>query len=341
MSDTTARLDLPFILPAQAQKHVTHNEALQRLDALVQLTVITSAASPPDAPAEGEIHWVNAPATDLWSGHAGNLALFQDGRWVFITPRQGWTAIFRDDARLKFFDGADWIVPPLPEEGRFEHLGIATNADAYNRLSVSSPATLLSHAGGSHRLTINKADTAETASMIFQSNWQGRAEMGLAGEERFSLKVNGDVTGWRQAMSVTPEGYVRLDQRPLARAALAASTLTPAANSFTGFDDLHLSGGDVGLGALLASGNGRALVVPTAGYYLLSLTVSAVSTASHTVHASRNAATDVASHVGGAGTSSTLALVWLDAGDTLALRHEGSIQYQFGFGKTELSLALL
>ncbi len=74
MSDTTARLDLPFILPAQAQKHVTHNEALQRLDALVQLAVMTSATSPPDEPVEGEIHWVNAPATGLWSGHAGNLA---------------------------------------------------------------------------------------------------------------------------------------------------------------------------------------------------------------------------------------------------------------------------
>ncbi len=82
-------------------------------------------------------------------------------------------------------------------------------------------------------------------------------------------------------------------------------------------------------------------MVPTAGYYLLSLTVSAVSTTSHTVHASRNAAADIVSHVGGAGTSSALALVWLDAGDTLALRHEGSSQYQFGFGKTELSLALL
>lgn len=107
MSDTTARLDLPFILPAQAQKHVTHNEALQRLDALVQLAVITSAASPPDEPVEGEIHWVSPPATGLWSGHAGNLALFQDGIWVYIVPRPGWTAIFLEDERLKIFDGTD------------------------------------------------------------------------------------------------------------------------------------------------------------------------------------------------------------------------------------------
>ncbi len=341
MTDTSPNLALPFILPAQAQKHVTHNEALQRLDALVQLVVAGSATSPPADPAEGEIHWVLAPESGLWTGRAGKLALFQDGAWVFIAPKTGWSAVFLPEASLKLFDGTEWAEPPLPDTARFERLGIGGDADSYNRLSISSPASLLNHAGDSHRLTINKAGTAETASMIFQSNWQGRAEMGLAGEDRFSLKVNGDTTGWRQAVSVTPEGYVRHDQRPLARAALASATLTPAAGSFTGFDDLHLSGGDVALGSPLASGHGRPLVVPTSGYYLLSLSVSAVSTASHTVHISRNGAADILSHAGGAGRSSAVAIVWLDAGDTLALRHEGTIQYQFGYGKTELNLALL
>ena len=38
MTDTTAILGLPYLLPSQAQKHVTHNEALRQLDALVQLS---------------------------------------------------------------------------------------------------------------------------------------------------------------------------------------------------------------------------------------------------------------------------------------------------------------
>jgi hypothetical protein len=341
MSDTTANLHLPFILPAQAQKHVTHNEALQRLDALVQLVVVTAATSPPPDPVEGEIHWITSPGTGPWAGREGKLALFQDGIWVYIVPRIGWTAAFLPISRLKFFDGTDWVEQPLPLNGRFDRLGIAATADEDNRLSLSSPATLLNHAGASHRLTINKSGTTDTASMIFQSNWQGRAEIGLAGEDRFSLKVNGDVTGWRQALSVTPEGYVRHDQRPLARASLNSATLTPAAGSFTGFDVLHLSGGDIALGSLLSSGNGRPLVVPTSGHYLLSLTVRAISTGTHTVHVSRNASTDILSHIGSAGTSSTVSLAWLDAGDTLTLRHLGTIQYEFGYGKTELSLSLL
>ncbi|PRZ44691.1 DUF2793 domain-containing protein [Tritonibacter scottomollicae] len=33
------RLDLPYLMPAQAQKHVTHNDALHRLDLVVQLVL--------------------------------------------------------------------------------------------------------------------------------------------------------------------------------------------------------------------------------------------------------------------------------------------------------------
>lgn len=341
MTDTSPNLALPFILPAQAQKHVTHNEALHRLDALVQLVVAGSATSPPADPQEGESHWVLAPESGLWTGRAGKLAVFQDGAWVFITPKQGWSAVFLDTQRLKIFDEEDWMDQPLPEVGQFQQLGIAATADDYNRLLLSSPGSLFNHAGGSHRLTINKSSTAETASLIFQSNWQGRAEMGLAGEDRFSLKVNGDVTGWRQALSISPEGYVRHDQRPLARASLSPAMLTPAAGSFTGFDLLHLSGGDVALGSPLSSGNGRPLVVPASGFYMLSLNVAALSTASHTLHVSRNGSGDIVSHAGGAGISSSMAIAWLDAGDTLSLRHEGTIEYQFGYGETELCLAMV
>ena len=51
MSDETVNLALPYILSAQAQKHVTHNEALRRLDGLIQLVLQSETATPPGAPA--------------------------------------------------------------------------------------------------------------------------------------------------------------------------------------------------------------------------------------------------------------------------------------------------
>ena len=54
MSDTTTHLGLPYLLAAQAQKHVTHNEALRLLDAMVQLSVLDrTRTAPPASPADG------------------------------------------------------------------------------------------------------------------------------------------------------------------------------------------------------------------------------------------------------------------------------------------------
>ena len=62
MPDTSPNLVLPYLMPSQAQKHVTHNEALQLLDAVVQLTVEAfGATTPPASPAAGQV-WALGPA---------------------------------------------------------------------------------------------------------------------------------------------------------------------------------------------------------------------------------------------------------------------------------------
>ncbi|MCC6787490.1 MAG: hypothetical protein IT547_06585 [Hyphomonadaceae bacterium] len=44
MSELTSNLQLPFIAQGQAQKHVTVNESLLRLDAVVQISAVSAAA---------------------------------------------------------------------------------------------------------------------------------------------------------------------------------------------------------------------------------------------------------------------------------------------------------
>ena len=68
MTDT-ANLGLPFIEGSQAQKHVTHNEALRILDAAIQIAVLDlTRTSPPSSPADGERHVVASGATGAWAG---------------------------------------------------------------------------------------------------------------------------------------------------------------------------------------------------------------------------------------------------------------------------------
>lgn len=93
MADTP-NLVLPYLAANQSQKHVTVNEALRRLDALVQVTVQGAAlATPPGSPVEGQRWIVAAAATGAWVGQSGKIAAWQDGAWVFYAPLDGWTAV--------------------------------------------------------------------------------------------------------------------------------------------------------------------------------------------------------------------------------------------------------
>jgi hypothetical protein len=93
MADTP-NLVLPYLAANQSQKHVTVNEALRRLDALVQVTVQSAAlAAPPGSPIEGQRWILPAAPTGAWAGHAGQIAAWQDGAWAFYAPLDGWTAI--------------------------------------------------------------------------------------------------------------------------------------------------------------------------------------------------------------------------------------------------------
>ena len=93
MADTP-NLVLPYLAANQSQKHVTVNEALRRLDALVQVTVQSAAlATPPGSPAEGQRWIIPAAPTGAWAGRAGQIAAWQDGAWAFHAPLDGWTAV--------------------------------------------------------------------------------------------------------------------------------------------------------------------------------------------------------------------------------------------------------
>ncbi len=199
MSDLSARLDLPFIAPSQAQKHVTHNEAVQRLDLLVQMALDGfEATEPPAAPETGARFALGTGATGVWAGQDGKIAAFLGEAWMFVTPQEGWIAAERGGTAVRIYRDGGWRGFP----DRTDALGIATQADAVNRLSVAAAATLLSHAGAGHQLKINKAQSDDTASLVFQSGFAGHAEMGLAGDDDFSIKVSADGTTWTEALRV-------------------------------------------------------------------------------------------------------------------------------------------
>lgn len=112
MAETTARLALPYIAAAQAQKHVTHNDAIRRLDALVQPRLESlTLATPPSAPVEGQCWLVPPGATGAWAGQAGRIAAYEAGAWDFFALPAGLLAYVADVRRVLLFDGTRWVSP--------------------------------------------------------------------------------------------------------------------------------------------------------------------------------------------------------------------------------------
>jgi len=176
MTQTTANLGLPVIAAAQAQKHVTHNEALRLIDTLVQLAVLDrDLSAPPGSPNDGE-RWIVAPSpTGAWAGHAGDIAAWQDGAWQFAVPKKGWIAHIDDENARVAWDGSQWMPiggePPFP--------GTGTNDDAlagyigeYVKSSVAS--------GSAVGLSNNSVATIASVSLS-AGDWDVRGVVGFAG----------------------------------------------------------------------------------------------------------------------------------------------------------------
>jgi hypothetical protein len=195
-------LALPFILPSQAQKHVTHNEALLALDAIVQLSVISKSFTEglSDA-ASGDRYIVASNPTGRFENQTGNLAAFQDGVFQFYTPQIGWLAYIVDEDAYQYFDGSIWQdLTNSDSYGEFLTLSVNASADTTNRFALSSEASLFNNSGNGHQIKINKAQTTDTASLLFQTGYSGRAEFGLAGDDQFRIKTSADGVNFNTAL---------------------------------------------------------------------------------------------------------------------------------------------
>jgi hypothetical protein len=210
MTDTP-HLALPLLAAAQAQKHVTHNEALALLDALVHLAVKErDRTAPPGSPIEGDRYLVGPGATGAFAGQNGKLALFDLGSWRFLVPKPGWRALVEAENLIVAYDGSTWqpLVALLGPFQNLPRLGIGTTADATNRLAAKLNAALFTSLSaaeggtGNCRFILNKDLAGGVLSQLYQTGYSSRAEAGLVGDDDFSIRVSPDGSSWREALRI-------------------------------------------------------------------------------------------------------------------------------------------
>lgn len=235
MPDITPHLGLPLLAAGQAQKHVTHNEALTLLDSLVQLACLDKDLSgPPANPAEGDRYLVTAASpTGAWAGLAGQVVRFTNGVWIGAVPSAGWLAYLADEKLVYVFDGSAWtaLTAGGTTPASVARFGVNTQADATNRLAVKADAALFSWddatpGSGDMRITVNKKAAAKDAGFVLQTGWSSRALFGTLGGDDFVLKTSADGQTYRTALTArAATGIVAFDASP------TAPTPTPGDNS--------------------------------------------------------------------------------------------------------------
>jgi len=217
----TRQFKLPLVQAAQAQKHVTVNEALARLDAAAQLRLVAiSETVPPVTAEDGIAYGVPVGAVNAWDGHAGEVAVFANGGWVFLTPSVGWKAWIEGAGAFALFDGSAWRqdavclsvggAATIHKVTEFDHV-VAAGASSVSSVDILSGEQVIGITGR----------VLSTISGTGLTGW----ELGVSGAgNRYGSGLNPSVNAWVRGLSGTPVTY--WSDTPL--------VLTPVGGDFIG-----------------------------------------------------------------------------------------------------------
>ncbi len=98
MINATPKLKLPYILTAQAQKEVTHNDALNRLDMFTKPTVLAmDINTPPPSNTAGDCYIIGSAPTDEFANYPQAIACYTQNGWLFAEPFNGLDVVNQSD----------------------------------------------------------------------------------------------------------------------------------------------------------------------------------------------------------------------------------------------------
>lgn len=184
---------MPLLDAAQAQKHVTLNEALVRADALAAGVAEDWGLSvAPGAPADGTAWIVGTGATGDWAGYDQAVALFLNGGWQFVVPWPGMRMWVTAASVQATWSGADWL-------------------DGVAAMSPAGAATVQRVAEIDHTLAAggSSTTTAVIPDKAVVLGVSGRVTTAISGASGWSLGVAGDTGRYGTGYGAAVGSYAR------------------------------------------------------------------------------------------------------------------------------------
>lgn len=152
---TTARHGLPLLSAGQAQKELTHNEALTIADVLMNPVAEQFGLEiPPGEPQPGQAWIVGAAPQGAWAGHSGQIACWTAGGWRYTTPFEGLHIWLRDQRLWARRESNDWSIGKIN--------GDEVRIDGVRVLGARQPA-IANPSGGT---TVDEAARATLATVL-------------------------------------------------------------------------------------------------------------------------------------------------------------------------------
>jgi len=225
-NDATPRLSLPYVAAGQAQKHIIVNEALARLDGLVQLAVESrSVAAQPASPGDGVIWILPVSVTGpVWGGKTANLmARFEAGAWEFLDPNAGCMAWVKDEGQALVFDGAVWT----PISSTLKAINAAKSSFGSNtRFEILEQEVTLSGASTATTIVIPNRSIVHAVST--------RTSVAITGATSYSCGVAGEAGKFGASLGVAKNASNVGVIGPTAYYADTPVVITAAGGNFTG-----------------------------------------------------------------------------------------------------------
>lgn len=221
MAETSSNLALPFLIASQADKHVSVNDAFERLDAVVQLTVKScTMTQEPTTPTEGESYIIPAGATGThWTQiQAGTVVSWRSGGWIIVRPNKGWQAFILDASETKLWNGTQWS-----QMSARNALGAVGETDDNNFSGLTTFSGGIVLASSAPNIFFNDIDALQN---------QKKVTLDVAGGEYSIFYVDDNFANFNLAFSIARSGAhpvavnVGATVRPTADGSYALGTAT-------------------------------------------------------------------------------------------------------------------
>jgi len=199
----TYNFGIPLLDAAQAQKHVTMNEALARCDAVAQMRLKARDVTVPPVAVDGTAFGIGIGATGDWASHEGEVAVQANGGWVFSVPKRGWRGWDETMAEAVVYDGVGWQSDAVVVSagGAGTHWRVAEIDHVIGAGADSTTVNVIPN--GAQVIGVSGRVTAEISGTGIAS-WQ----LGVAGSaNRYGSGLGLGVNSWAKGLSGQPQTY--------------------------------------------------------------------------------------------------------------------------------------